>query len=68
LAHHLAVAEIGGSRKNEHDMHILKRLDKDILRMSAKKGSKVLHVYDRAGIDYMQSPVFNLLDDIACFI
>jgi hypothetical protein len=54
LAYHLAVAEIGGDRKREHDIHILKRLDKDSLRMNSKKGSKVLHVYDRASIDYMQ--------------
>ena len=53
-AHHLTVAQIGGDKKKEHDIHALKRLDKDTLRLNAKKGVKVLHVYDRACIDFHQ--------------
>ena len=54
LAHHLTVAKIGGIRKKENDMHALKRLEAKILRMGVPKGKKVLHVYDKAGIDYKQ--------------
>lgn len=45
---HLAV----GVGKKEHDMHVLKRLDKDLLRQYAPKGRKVLYVWDKAGIDF----------------
>ena len=51
---HLTVAHIGGERQKEHDMHALKRLSHDELRYGAKKGRKVLYVYDKAGIDIHQ--------------
>ena len=37
---------------NKHDMHVLKRLDADVLRQHAPKGRKVLYVWDKAGIDF----------------
>lgn len=54
LAYHLTVAKIGGERKKEHDMHALKRLDAETLRLGTPKGKKVLHIYDKAGVDYTQ--------------
>lgn len=51
---HLTVADTSGSRKRESDTRALKRLDKDTLRQSAPKGRKVLYVWDKAGIDFMQ--------------
>jgi len=51
---HLTSAIIGGERQKEHDMHALKRLESDKLRLGAPKGMKVLHIYDRAGIDFKQ--------------
>jgi hypothetical protein len=51
---HLTVADTSGNRKKEHDIRALKRLDKDTLRQSAPKGKKVLYVWDKAGIDFMQ--------------
>lgn len=50
--HHLALGQSGGERKCEHDMHVLKRLDFVALRHGAKKGRKVMLVWDRAGIDF----------------
>jgi hypothetical protein len=50
--HHLTLGETGGTRKREHDMHALKRLDLDELRHHAKKGRKAMMVWDRAGIDF----------------
>ncbi len=41
-------------RKKEHDMRALKRMDIAALRQGAPKGRKVLHVWDRAGIDFGQ--------------
>jgi len=41
-------------RKKEHDMHALKRLSGKRLRMGCRDGVKVIHVYDPAGIDYLQ--------------
>lgn len=41
-------------RKKEHDMHALKRMSAEHLRMGAPKGVKVIHVYDCAAIDYAQ--------------
>lgn len=41
-------------RKKEHDMRGLKRQTIDTLRQGAKKGRKVLYVWDRAGIDFTQ--------------
>ena len=51
---HLTLADTTGKRKKEHDMRALKRLDKDILRQGADKGRKVIYVWDRAGIDFLQ--------------
>lgn len=42
------------ARKKEHDMRALKRLELAALRQGAPKGRKVLHVWDRAGIDFRQ--------------
>ena len=50
---HLSVAD-QVSRKKEHDMRALKRMDIATLRQGAPKGRKVLHVWDRAGIDFRQ--------------
>jgi len=41
-------------RKREHDMHLLKRMSIQQLRQGAKKGQKVLYVWDSAGIDLLQ--------------
>jgi hypothetical protein len=51
---HLTVADTSGQRKREHDTRALKRLDTDTLRQSAPKGRKVLYIWDKAGIDFMQ--------------
>lgn len=42
------------ARKKEHDMRGLKRQTIDALRQGACQGRKVLYVWDRAGIDFMQ--------------
>lgn len=54
MAHHLTVAQIGGDKQKEHDIHALKRLDKNTLRLNIPKGTKVLQVYDRASLDFPQ--------------
>jgi len=41
-------------RKAEHDMTSLKRASIAAMRQGAPTGTKVLHVYDRAGIDFAQ--------------
>lgn len=51
---HLTLADTSGNRKREHDIRALKRMDTDTLRRSAPKGRKVLYVWDKAGIDFMQ--------------
>ena len=38
--------------RKEHDMHALKRLGPEALRLGAPAGRKVVQVYDRAGIDF----------------
>ena len=43
-----------GKKKGEHDMHALKRQSGKALRQEAKKGQKVLYVWDPAGIDFDQ--------------
>jgi hypothetical protein len=53
LLRHLCVAD-QAERKKEHDMRALKRLTLATLRQGAKKGRKVLYVWDRAGIDFKQ--------------
>lgn len=40
------------SRKREHDMRALKRMDKETLRHGAPKGRKVIYIWDKAGIDF----------------
>ena len=39
--------------KKEHDMHLLKRQEAEVLRQAAPKGRKVLYVWDKAGIDFL---------------
>ena len=51
---HLTLADTSGTRKKEHDIHALKRLDIETLRQSAPKGRKVVCVWDKAGIDFIQ--------------
>jgi len=51
---HLTLADTSGNRKREHDTRALKRLDTARLRQSAPKGRKVLYIWDKAGIDFMQ--------------
>jgi hypothetical protein len=49
-ARHLAAAlDTSG---HEHDMHAIKRLGAQTLRLDAKKGRKVVYAYDCAGIDF----------------
>ena len=50
LLHHITAAD-QVEREHEHDMRALKRQSHDRLRLGARKGRKVLHVYDKAGID-----------------
>jgi hypothetical protein len=50
---HLTVAD-QVKRKKEHDMRALKRMGLATLKQRAKKGRKVLYVYDKAGIDFRQ--------------
>lgn len=52
-ASHLSVAD-QIERKKEHEMRALKRQTADTLRQAAAKGRKVLYVWDRAGIDFLQ--------------
>ena len=49
--HHLTAAD-QVERQHEHDMRALKRQSIDALRLGAPKGRKVVHVYDKAGIDF----------------
>jgi hypothetical protein len=51
---HLTLADTSGIRKREHDTRALKRLDIKTLRQSAPKGRKVVYVWDKAGIDFLQ--------------
>jgi len=54
MVSHIDNAEYGDTRKKEHDMRMLKRQTIDSLRQGAPKGRKVLLVWDKAGIDYLQ--------------
>ncbi len=49
----IARPELKGNKK-EHDVSVLKRLSPAQLRLGAPKGTKVIHVYDAAAIDYRQ--------------
>lgn len=54
-SHSLSLLDIARpEKKKEHDMRALKRLTGAQLRLGAKTGVKVIHVYDPAGIDYRQ--------------
>lgn len=48
---HLAHELVGGERKREHDMHVIKRSDVVSLRDNEPKGTKVILVWDKGGID-----------------
>jgi len=50
---HLALGS-DGTNKKPNDMGVLKKLDIKTLRQGAKKGQKVLYIWDRAGIDFQQ--------------
>jgi hypothetical protein len=49
--HTLRHLDVGVGPK-EQDMHVLKRLEIQVLRQGAPKGRKVLYVWDKAGIDF----------------
>ena len=51
---HLALTEPRKGMKKEHELSALKRVGPDALRMGESKGTKVIHVYDPAIIDYKQ--------------
>lgn len=51
---HLTLADTSGNRKREHDTRALKRLSIETLRQGTSKGRKVIYVWDRAGIDFLQ--------------
>jgi len=51
---HLTLADTRGKRKKEYDTRALKRLSIQSLRQSAPKGRKVIYVWDKAGIDFLQ--------------
>jgi Transposase DDE domain len=54
-SHSLGLLDIARpKRKREHDMSVLKRIGATGLRMGAATGTKVIHAYDPAGIDYAQ--------------
>ena len=54
-SHSLSLLDVARpEKKREHDMTVLKRLGGRHLRMGAPQGQRVIHVYDRAGIDYRQ--------------
>jgi len=50
---HLGMCRVK-ERGNHHDMAVLKSLPPALLRLGAKRGRKVIHVYDRAGLDFGQ--------------
>lgn len=53
LVSHLALSS-DGTRKKPHDMRTLKKTEVETLRQGAKKGERVLYVWDRACIDFPQ--------------
>jgi len=53
--HHLGyldLAQAQDGKKSEHDITVLKRQELETLRQGARKGHKVLSLWDRACIDY----------------
>jgi len=51
---HLALTEPACGKKKEHEIRTLKRTGSQKLRMEEKTGTKVIHAYDPAIIDYAQ--------------
>ena len=49
---HLDIAQPDDGKKIEHDMKMLKRQELETLRAGAKKGEKLLYLWDRACMDY----------------
>ena len=49
---HLGTSDLRDDRKGEHDMHLIKRTDIETLRGGEPKGTKVVMVWDKAGIDF----------------
>jgi len=53
--HHLGYLDLAqpeDGKKSEHDMKMLKRQEFETLRQGARKGHRVLYLWDRACIDY----------------
>ena len=54
-SHSLSLLDVARPKvKREHDITALKRLSPTQLRLGAPTGTKVIHVYDAASIDYRQ--------------
>ena len=53
-AAHLTVTQPAEGKKKEHEIKALKRIGGAALRLGAPKGTKVIHAYDPAVIDYGQ--------------
>jgi len=51
---HLALCQPQTGKKKEHELATLKRIDANALRMGEPKGTKVIHAYDPAIVDYKQ--------------
>ena len=51
---HLALTQPAGGKKKEHELCALKRMGASALRMGEESGTKVIHAYDPASIDYAQ--------------
>jgi len=49
---HMGTSDLTDGRKGEHDMHLIKRCDMETLRGFEPKGTKVILVWDKAGIDF----------------
>lgn len=49
---HLGTSDLTDGRKGEHDMHLIKRCPVEALRGFEPKGTKVILVWDKAGIDF----------------
>jgi len=49
---HLGTSDLTDGRKGEHDMHLIKRCSIEALRGFEPKGTKVILVWDKAGIDF----------------
>ena len=51
---HLTVTQPAEGKKKEHEIKAIKRIGGRALRLDAPKGTKVIHVYDPAIIDYRE--------------